>query len=139
MIAVTRNYYEWRRNRRQAWCQPVSSEDYESYDDQFPDQVRDKARESFEIQPGTTGEEYDFAELFVRILWERDWTDKLASILSKIRNRFRLRNTDTKLSGELRALIPDMNEVVKAYAEMTGGYKEFIRTVLQATNRWQEE
>jgi hypothetical protein len=39
---------------------------------------------------------------------------------------------------ELTSLIPDMNEVAKAYEEMTSGYKEFIRTVLKAKIRWHE-
>jgi len=111
----------------------VSSEDYESPEQLLlSDPVRRKALELFEHEQEATGEEYDFEELFVRILWERDWTDKLASVIGKIRNRFHLRNTDTKLSLGLSALIPDMNEVAKAYEEMTSGYKEFIRTVLQA-------
>ena len=119
--------------------QAVSSEDYESPEQLLlSDPVRRKAVELFEHEQEATGEEYDFGELFARILWERDWTDKLASTIGKIRNRFRLRNTDTELSGELKALIPDMNEVAKAYDEMTSGYKEFIRTVLQAKHRWQE-
>jgi len=118
----------------------VSSEDYESPEQLLlSDPVRRKALELFEQEQEHTGEEYDFGELFTRILWERDWTDKLASVLGKIRDRFRLRNTDTKLSWELSALIPDMNEVAKAYEEMTSGYKEFIRTVLQAKNRWQRD
>jgi len=118
----------------------LSSEDYES-----PEQllllnlVRRKALEQFEHEQEATGEEYNFGELFARILWESDWTDKLASIIGKIRNRYRLRNTDTELPVELKALIPDMNEVAKAYDEMTSGYKEFIRTVLQAKHRWQED
>jgi hypothetical protein len=33
----------------------------------------------------------------------------------------------------LRLLIPDMREVEKAYVEMTTGYKEFIRDVLEAS------
>jgi len=118
----------------------VSSEEYESPEQLLlSDPLRRKALELFEHEPEASGEEYDFEKLFARILWERDWTDRLASILGKIRNRFRLRNTDTKLSVELRSLIPDMNEVAKAYDEMTSGYKEFIRTVLQAKHRWKEE
>jgi hypothetical protein len=117
----------------------MSSEDYESPEQLLlSDSVREKALELFEHEEGANGIEYDFETLFARILWERDWTDKLGSILGKIRNRFHLRNTDTKLSAELRALIPDMNEVAKAYDEMTHGYKEFIRTVLTAKNRWHQ-
>ena len=117
----------------------VSSEDYESPEQLLlSDPVRRKALELFEHEQEATGEEYNFGELFARILWERDWTDKLASTIEKIRNRFRLRNTDTELSVELKALIPDMTEVAKAFDEMTSGYKEFIRTVLQAKHRWQE-
>ncbi len=117
----------------------MSSEYYESPEQLLlSDSVREKALELFEQAEGATGDNYDFQELFARILWERDWTDKLSSILGKVRNRFRLRNTDTKLSGELRTLIPDMKEVAKAYDEMTSGYKEFIRTVLKAKNRWHE-
>ena len=118
----------------------MSSEDYESPEQLLlSDPVRRKALELFEHEQGFTGKEYDFGEMFARILWERDWTDKLASIIGKIRNRFRLRNTDTELSSELKGLIPDMSEVAKAYDEMTSGYKEFIRTVLQAKSRWQED
>ena len=118
----------------------MSSEDYESPEQLLlSDTLRRKALELFEHEQEATGEEYNFGELFARILWERDWTDKLASTIEKIRNRFRLSNADTKLSGELSALIPDMNEVAKAYDEMTSGYKEFIRTVLQAKNRWRRD
>jgi hypothetical protein len=116
----------------------VSSDDYESPEQLLlSDSVRSKALELLEHEQAI-GEEYDFGELFARLLSERDWTDKLASIIGKIRNRFRLRNTDTELSGELKALIPDMNEVAKAYDEMTSGYKQFILTVLEAKHRWQE-
>jgi hypothetical protein len=101
------------------------------------DLVREKALELFKHQEEGTAQKYDFEKLFARILSERDWTDKLSSILNKIRNRFHVRNTDTKLSADLATLIPDMKEVAKAYDEMTSGYKEFIRTVLNAKNRWQ--
>jgi len=111
----------------------LNSENYESPEQLLlSDPLRRKALELFEHEQKITEEEYNFGELFARILWERDWTDKLASIIGKIRNRFRLRNTD-------KALIPDMNEVAKAYDEMTSGYKEFIRTVLRAKHRWQED
>jgi hypothetical protein len=117
----------------------VSSEDYLPPEQLLlSDLIREKALELFEHKEESKGGAYDFEELFARILWEKDWTDKLATVLGKIRNRFRLRNTDTKLSEELTALIPDMNEVAKAYEEMTSGYKEFIRTVLRAKNRWHE-
>jgi len=110
----------------------VNSEDDASFEDGFSDQARKKALEMFEHQPVPAAEEFDFGELFARILWEKDWTDKLESVVVKIRNRFRIRNTDTKLSKELKALIPDMREVAKAYDEMTTGYKEFIQTILDA-------
>ena len=86
----------------------------------------------FEHQPKPGAADFDFGELFTRILWEKDWTDKLESILVKIRNRFHIRNTDTKLSKELKVLIPDMREVAKAYDEMATGYKKFIQTILDA-------
>src|SRR6266699_2253394 len=89
----------------------------------------------FEHQPEPSAEEFDFGELFTRILWEKDWTDKLESILVKIRNRFHIRNTDTKLSKGLKVLIPDMREVAKAYDEMATGYKEFIQTILDGCAR----
>ena len=117
----------------------MSSEDYLPPEQLLlSDLIREKALELFEHKEESKGGAYDFEELFARILWEKDWTDKLASILGKVRNRFRLRNTDTKLSWELSALIPDMNEVAKAYDEMISGYKEFIRTVLKAKIRWHE-
>ena len=103
-----------------------------SFEDSFSDQARKKALEMFDRQPEPAAEEFDFGELFTRILWEKDWTDKLELVVVKIRNRFHIRNTDTKLSKELKALIPDMKEVAKAYDEMTTGFKEFIRTVLDA-------
>jgi len=86
----------------------------------------------FDHQPETMADEYNYRELFTRILSEKDWTDKLESAAVKIRNRFHLRNIDTKLSRGLKALIPDMKEVAKAYDEMTTGYKEFIKNVLDA-------
>jgi hypothetical protein len=117
----------------------VSSEYYEPPEQLLlSDAVREKALELFGHEEESTENEYDFEKLFARILSERDWTDKLASILNKIKNRLRIRNTDTKLSGELSALIPDMSDVAKAYDEMTSGYKEFIRSVLKAKNRWHE-
>ena len=73
----------------------------------------------FDQQPEPTAAEYDFKEFFTRILSERDWTDKLESAVVKVRNRFHPRTTDTKLSKELKALIPDMKEVAKAYVEET--------------------
>ena len=103
-----------------------------SFEDRFSNQARKKAVEMFEHQPKPAAEEFDFGELFTRILWEKDWTDKLESILVKIRNRLHIRNTNTILSKELKALIPDMREVAKAYDEMITGYKEFIQTILDA-------
>jgi len=90
----------------------------------------------FDHQPERTEEEYDFKLFFVRILEEKDWTDKLESAVVKVRNRFYPRNTDTELSRALKALIPDMREVAKVYDEMTTGYKEFIRNVLDAKQSW---
>src|SRR6267378_267412 len=110
----------------------MSSEENASFEDLFSNQARKKALEMFEHQPVPAAEEFDFGELFTRILWEKDWTDKLESIVVKVRNRFHLRDTDTKLSKELKALIPDMKEVAEAYDEMTTGYKKFIQTVLDA-------
>jgi hypothetical protein len=110
----------------------VSSEENDLFDERFSDQARKKALEMFDHQPEHTAEEYDFKEFFSRILEEKDWTDKLESAVVKVRNRFHPRNTDTKLSKELMTLIPDMKEVAKAYDEMTTGYKEFIKNVLDA-------
>src|SRR4029077_4121807 len=113
-------------------CLAVGSEDDVSFEDRFSDQARKKALEMFEHQPEPAAEEFEFQEVFTRILWEKDWTDKLESVVVKIRNRFLIRDTDTKLSKELKGLIPDMREVAKAYDEMTTGYKEFIQSVLDA-------
>jgi hypothetical protein len=44
---------------------------------------------------------------------------------------------DPSLPDELRLLVPNMREVEKAYVEMTTGYKEFIRNVLEASRRRQ--
>ena len=117
----------------------MSSEEFEPPEQLLSDAIRKKALELFEYEEQTIGKEHDFGELFVRILWEKDWTDKLASILGRIRNRLHLRSTNTVLPAELRAIVPDMNEVAIAYDEMTSGYKEFIRMVLQAKRRWQED
>ena len=113
-------------------CLAVSSEDHDSFEERFSDQVRKKALELFDHQPEITAEEYDFKQFFARILEEKDWTDKLESAVVKDRNRFHPRNADTELSKELKALIPDMNEVAKAYDEMTTGYKKFIQNILDA-------
>ncbi len=80
-----------------------------------------------------TEEELDLKGLFARILEKDDWTDKLASGLSKIRGKVRRPQKDTKLPKELRLLVPDMREVEKAYVEMTNGYKDFIRDVVKAS------
>ena len=80
-----------------------------------------------------TGEELDLKELFTRILEKEDWTDKLASGLSKVRGKVRRPERETKLPKELRLLVPDMREVEKAYVEMTSGYKDFIRDVVKAS------
>jgi len=130
-IAVTRDYYDWDGNSERSVCL-VSSEDDESFEDGFSDQARKKALEIFDHQPETTAEEYDFKQFFTRILEEKDWTDKLESAVVKVRHRLHPRNTDTKLPKGLLSLIPDMNEVAKAYKEMTTGYKEFIQNVLDA-------
>ena len=42
---------------------------------------------------------------------------------------------DTHLPKELRSLVPDMREVEKAYAEMTSGYKDFIRDLVKANRQ----
>ena len=86
----------------------------------------------------TTGEELDLKKLFARILEKEDWTDKLASGYGKIRGKIRRPQKDTKLSKELRLLVPDMRDVEKAYVEMTSGYKDFIRDVLKASRLRQE-
>ncbi|TMI28444.1 hypothetical protein E6H28_08275 [Candidatus Bathyarchaeota archaeon] len=71
----------------------MNSENYESPEQLLlSDPLRRKALELFEHEQKITEEEYNFGELFARILWERDWTDKLASIIGRIRTRFRLRD-----------------------------------------------
>jgi hypothetical protein len=116
----------------------LSSEDYLAPEQLLSESVRRKALEMFENEETSRGEEYDFGKLFERILSERDWTDKLASVFGGIRNKFRNGEADTKLSPELQTLIPDMGEVKRAYDEMTSGYKDFIRAILRTKNRWQE-
>jgi hypothetical protein len=87
----------------------------------------------FTDESETTREELDLQKLFIRILEREDWTDKLASGLSKIRGTIRRPQKDTRLPKELRLLVPDMREVEKAYVEMTSGYKDFIRDVVKAS------
>lgn len=120
-------------------CLGLSSEDYVAPEQLLSESIRKKALEMFENEESSRGEEHDFGKLFERILWEKDWTDKLASAIGGIRNKLRSGEADTELSHELQALIPDMGEVKRTYDEMTSGYKDFIRAVLRAKNRWQEE
>ena len=101
-------------------------------------QSRVMAQNMFTDKPETTGEELDLKKLFARILEKEDWTDKLASGYGKIRSKIRRPQKDTKLSKELRLLVPDMRDVEKAYVEMTSGYKDFIRDVLKASRLRQE-
>src|SRR5437879_11231799 len=96
------------------------------------------AQNMFTDKPETTGEELDLKKLFARILEKEDWTDKLASGYEKIRGKIRRPQKDTKLSKELRLLVPDMREVERAYVEMTSGYKDFIRDVVRASRLRQE-
>jgi hypothetical protein len=117
----------------------LTSEDYVAPEQLLSESVRRKALQMFESEEKTPGEEYDFGKLFERILWETDWTDKLASVFGGIRNRLRAGEADTKLSPELQSLIPDMGEVKRRYDEMTSGYKEFIRAVLRAKSRLKED
>ncbi len=84
------------------------------------------ARNMFADEPETTGEELDLRKLFLRFLEKDDWTDKLALGFGKIRGRIHRPQRDTKLSKELRLLVPDMKEVEKAYVEMTSGYKDLF-------------
>jgi hypothetical protein len=138
--AVTRYSYGRRfREPSVASCLGLSSEEYVAPEQLLSESVRRKALEMFENEQKVLGEEYDFGKLFERILWERDWTDKVASVFGGIRNKFRTGEADTKLSLELQALIPDMGEVKRTYDEMTSGYKDFIRAVLRAKKHWQEE
>jgi hypothetical protein len=55
---------------------------------------------------------------------------------AKLLEQFHAKTTrphwDTILPKELQSLVPDMREVEKAYAEMTNGYKDFIRDVVKA-------
>ena len=128
------------RESIEASCGALSSEDYVAPEQLLSESVRRKALEMFENEERASGEEeYDFGKLFERILSEKDWTDRVASVFGGIRNKFRAREADTKLSPELQNLIPDMGEVKRTYDEMTSGYKDFIRAVLRAKNRWQEE
>jgi len=45
------------------------------------------AQNMFTDEPETTREELDLKVLFARILEKEDWTDKLASGLSKVRGK----------------------------------------------------
>lgn len=55
---------------------------------------------------------------------------------TKLSEQHRIKNDrphwDANLPKELQSLVPDMREVAKAYAEMTNGYKDFIRDVVKA-------
>ncbi len=97
----------------------------------LPKQAHKKIQDVFPLEPRVE-EEFDFKELFERLVREGDWTDKVLSGLGKARRKIQPPGEDTRLSEELKILVPDMKEVKKAYFEMTNGYKDFIRTVLQA-------
>lgn len=101
----------------------------------FLKRVREKALQVFAEEPETLEQEFDFRELILRRIWEEDWTDKVASVVGKVRNRFHLRHKETELPEELRTLIPDMKEVARAYFEMTNDYKEFIKSIFEARHR----
>lgn len=50
----------------------------------------------------------------------------------QLRTKNRRPRWDPNLPKDLQSLVPDMREVAKAYAEMTNGYKDFIRDVVEA-------
>jgi hypothetical protein len=104
----------------------------------FLKRVREKALQVFAEEPETVEPEFDFRELFLRRIWEEDWTDKLVSAFEKVRSRIHLRREDTKLPEELRMLIPDMKQVEEAYFEMTNDYREFIKSIWEARHRLKE-
>ena len=77
-------------------------------------------------------EEFDFKEAFARILAKEDWTDKVVRGIGRVRGMFHRPQRDTQLPDEFRSLVPDMKQVAVAYAELTEGYKDFIRAVRDA-------
>lgn len=85
-------------------------------------------------------EEFEFKQVIERILGREDWTDKLVSGFGKLRSLIHRPQHDTPLPEDLRQLIPDMNEVEKAYVETTQGYKDFIKMVWEAQHQrqWRE-
>jgi hypothetical protein len=62
---------------------------------------------------------------------------KVARLSKEPRAKSNRADWDPNLPKELRLLVPDMREVEKAYAEMTSGYKDFIRDVLKAKRQRQ--
>ncbi len=80
-------------------------------------------------------EQLDFKDVFERILGKADWTDRLENGIGRIRHLFQWPQRNTELPEEFKSLIPDMKQVAAAYSEMTEGYKEFIREVLEAQSK----
>lgn len=65
----------------------------------------------------------------LRIVSDRPNRDTKQREQSRTKNRPRW---DPNLPKELQSLVPDMREVAKAYAEITNGYKDFIRDIVEA-------
>jgi hypothetical protein len=55
-----------------------------------------------------------------------------AKLPERLRTKTSRPHWDTNLPKEFQSLVPDMREVEKAYAEMTSGYKDFIRDIVRA-------
>lgn len=66
----------------------------------------------------------------LRIANDRPHRDTKPPEQSRTKNRHS--RWGPNLPKELQSLVPDMREVAKAYAEMTNGYKDFIRDVVEA-------
>jgi hypothetical protein len=97
------------------------------------------AEDIFALEPDVT-EEVDLKALFERILAREDWTDKLAAQLGRFKGLFHRAEKETELPEELRQLIPNMKDVEHAYADITSGYKDFIKAVwvAQHERQWRE-
>ena len=96
--------------------------------------AREMADQMFTDEPEIVDEEPDLQSMFARLLWQEDWTDKVSSGFGRIFHRSTEsgEGDEEKFPEELLGLIPDVNEVEKAYNEMTSDYLDFIRTVWQA-------
>jgi hypothetical protein len=97
--------------------------------------AREMADQIFTDEPVIVDEEPDLQSMFARLLWKEDWTDKVSNGFGRLFHHSTETidlEDDDQFPEELADLIPDMEEVKKAYGEMTNDYLDFIRVIWDA-------